>query len=201
MSYTADTISRSFTLARNAVMIDLETLDTNPNASILTIGAVKFDPGANELDLPEMEKLYIKVDLDSCDTLDLSVSDDTISWWSKQEQAAQDEAFGSDDRTDINQAFKQLYQFCFGAATVWSNGAAFDVPICENVFKKIGRACPWKFWEVRDVRTMFDLGIDPNMPKALKHCAVDDAWAQAVGVQNVVRKLRELGLDPFKKRR
>ena len=188
-------------MPRTAVMIDLESLDTCPNASILTIGAVKFDPFANEVEHPEMEKFYVKIDLDSCDDLGLSVSDDTIAWWAKQDPAAQLEAFGDDDRISIELAVKQLYQFCFGASTVWSNGAAFDVPICEHVFRKLQRAIPWKFWEVRDVRTMFDLGIDPSMPESLKHCAVDDAWAQAVGVQNVVRELVSKGINPLQKKR
>ena len=188
-------------MPRNAIMIDLETLDTCPNASIITIGAVKFDPYANELETPEMEKLYLRVDLDTCDELNLSVSDDTIEWWAKQDPDAQEEAFGEGERLDIQLAFKELYQFCFGASTVWSNGASFDVPICENVFRLIKKAIPWKYWEVRDVRTMFDLGIDPCMPKVLKHCAVDDAWAQAVGVQTVVRELVSKGVEPFKKKK
>jgi exodeoxyribonuclease VIII len=65
-------------------MIDLETLATSPNAAVLTIGAVKFDPFNIETDNPTCEKLYIKVDLDSCDALGLDVSEDTLEWWSQQ---------------------------------------------------------------------------------------------------------------------
>ena len=35
---------------KSDVMIDLETLDTTPTATILTIGAVKFDPFGDKLD-------------------------------------------------------------------------------------------------------------------------------------------------------
>ena len=49
------------------IMIDLETLDTTPNATILTIGAIKFDPFGDDLHNKNCEKLYIKVDVDSCD--------------------------------------------------------------------------------------------------------------------------------------
>ena len=62
--------------------------------------------------------------------------------------------------------------------------------ICERLFRQIGKAIPWSFWEVRDTRTLFDLGIDPNRPPVLKHHALEDAWNQAVGVQNVFRTLR-----------
>ena len=171
-------------------MIDLETLDVLPSASILTIGAVKFDPFGDDVNEPDCEKFYVKVDLDSCDKLGLTVSQSTLEWWAKQEQAAQDEAFSTDNRIDISDAINQLYKFCWGAKRVWSHGAGFDVIILEHVFRKVGKAIPWQFWEVRDTRTLFDLGINPNRPPVLKHHALEDAWNQAVGVQNVFKTLR-----------
>ena len=172
------------------VMIDLETLATSPNAAILTIGAVKFDPFGDDVNEPDCEKLYLKVDLDSCDKLELTVSQDTLAWWAQQSKEAQDEAFSTDGRIDISDAINQLYKFCWGAKRVWSHGAGFDVIILEHVFRKVGKAVPWRFWEVRDTRTLFDLGIDPNRPPVLKHHALEDAWNQAVGVQNIFRTLR-----------
>ena len=56
-------------------MIDLETLDVTPNASVLTVGGVKFDP--NNDSEPHSE-FYYKLDLDSQDR---SVNDSTIAWW------------------------------------------------------------------------------------------------------------------------
>ena len=172
------------------IMIDLETLATSPNSAVLTIGAVKFDPFNIETDNSTCEKLYIRVDLDSCDELGLEVNDDTIAWWSQQSKEAQDEAFSPEGRIHIREAFNQLYKFCWGAKRVWSHGAAFDTVICENIFRKLGKAVPWSFWEVRDTRTLFDLGIDPQRPPVLKHHALEDAWNQTVGVQNVFQRLR-----------
>ncbi len=172
------------------IMIDLETLATSPNSAVLTIGAVKFDPFNNDIDNPTCEKLYIKVDLDSCDELGLEVNDDTIAWWGQQSKEAQEEAFSPDGRIHIRDAFNQLYKFCWGAKRVWSHGASFDTVICENIFRKLNKACPWKFWEVRCTRTIFDIGIDPQRPPVLKHHALEDAWNQVIGVQNVFQKLR-----------
>ena len=172
------------------IMIDLETLATSTDAAILTIGAVKFDPFGNELEKAEMDSFYVKVDVDSCDEFNLTVHDDTIAWWSRQSAEAQEEAFSSDGRIHIREAFNQLYKFCWGAKRVWSNGSGFDIVICETVFNRIGKAVPWKFWQSRDCRTAFDLGIDPNRPPVLKHHALEDAWNQAVGIQNVYRNLR-----------
>jgi len=183
------------------VMIDLETLDTLPTASILTIGAVKFDPFGDDVNDPQSEKFYVKVDLDSCDELGLTISQGTIDWWSQQSQEAQNEAFNPDGRIHIKEATNQLYKFCWGAKRVWSHGAAFDTIILENIFNKLEKACPWKFWEVRDTRTLYDLGIDPNRPPILKHHALEDAWNQAVGVQNVLNSLKKFGLEPMAEKR
>lgn len=172
------------------IMIDLETLATSPNAAVLTIGAVKFDPFGDELREPSCEKFYVRVDLDSCDRIGLVTNDDTIAWWANQSKEAQDEAFSPDNRVDIVDAMHQLYKFCWGAKRVWSHGAAFDVVICEHIFGKIQKAVPWKFWEVRCTRTLFDIGINPERPPVLKHHALEDAWNQAVGVQHVFQKLR-----------
>jgi hypothetical protein len=172
------------------IMIDLETLATSPDAAILTIGAVKFDPFGSELKEPDMESFYCKVDLDSCDRIGLVTNDDTIAWWASQSKEAQEAAFDPEGRIDIVDAFNQLYKFCWGAKRVWSNGSVFDIMICEHVFKKINKAVPWKFWEIRDVRTAFDLGINPNRPPVTAHHALEDAWNQAVGIQTVYNSLR-----------
>ena len=73
---------------------------------------------------------------------------------------------------------------------MWSNGSVFDIVICENVFKRINKAIPWQYWQVRDVRTAFDLGINPQRPPVTAHHALEDAWNQAVGIQNVYNTLR-----------
>jgi hypothetical protein len=177
-------------MANTDVMIDMETLDVLPTATILTIGAVKFDPFGNDISEPGMEKFYVKIDVDSCDKIGCTVSSDTLDWWSRQDPAAQEEAFNPDGRIDIVDAMNQLYKFCWGAKRIWSHGAGFDVVICERLFRQIGKAIPWSFWEVRDTRTIFDIGIDPKRPPVLKHHALEDAWNQAVGVQNVFRTLR-----------
>ena len=177
-------------MALTDIMIDLETLATSPDAAILTIGAVKFDPFGDDLHEPSCEKFYVKVDLDSCDRIGLATSEDTINWWAQQSKEAQEEAFSSEGRIDIVDAFNQLYKFCWGAQRVWSHGAAFDIVICEHVFGKIGKAVPWSFWQVRCTRTLFDIGIDPKRPPVLKHHALEDAWNQTVGVQNVFKRLR-----------
>ncbi len=88
-------------MAKTDIMIDLETLATSPDAAILTIGAVKFDPFGDDINEPNCDKFYVKVDLDSCDRIGLVTHDDTIAWWANQSKEAQEEAFSPDNRIDI----------------------------------------------------------------------------------------------------
>jgi DNA polymerase III epsilon subunit-like protein len=177
-------------MANTDIMIDLETLDVTPTATILTIGAVKFDPFGDDQKEKKAEKFYVRVDVDSCDRLGATVNPQTIEWWGNQSVEAQNEAFDPANRISIEDAMTQLYKFCWGAKRVWSHGATFDIPICEFYFRKLGRAIPWQFWEARCTRTLFDLGVNPNRPPVLKHHALEDAWNQAVGVQNVFKTLK-----------
>ena len=168
------------------LMVDLETLATSPNAVILTIGAVTFDPASNRI----FDKLYYRVDVDSCDRLGMVVDDATIEWWSKQAADVQTEAFAEDNRVDIEEVIEKFHKFAWNCDAFWSHGATFDLVIIENIYRSLNKPLPWNFWQLRDTRTLFDLGVDPDMPKGSKHDALQDAIRQAVGVQNVYTKLK-----------
>jgi hypothetical protein len=163
------------------LMIDLETLATTPEATVLTIGACKFDPYDNTID----ETLYMRVDIDSQDR---DIDPNTLEWWSKQDKQIQEEAFSDADRIPLQQAMKQLYAFGFGTNNVWSHGSIFDIVILENICRKLQQAVTWKFWEVRDTRTLFDLAKVDVIVEG-KHNALNDALAQAKAVQQSYKKL------------
>ena len=194
-------------MALTDLMVDLETLATSPDAAILTIGAVKFDPFGRDIEEPQMESFYVRVDLDSCHEIGLVTNDDTIAWWGQQEASVQEEAFGEDNRLPIKEALDQLYKFAWGTKRVWANGSVFDIPILETAFKRVNKAIPWQYWQVRDCRTAYDLGINPKRPPVTKHHALEDAWNQAVGIQNVYNTLRSSTtvdgsyITPFKSER
>lgn len=166
-------------------MVDLETLATSPDAAILTIGAVLFDPYSTRV----YDKFYVRVDLESVTALDMKIDDATIEWWGKQSAAAQEEAFGEDNRVPIQEAIEKFHKFAWNSEAFWSHGSIFDINILDTYYRKLGKAPPWNYWQVRDTRTVFDLGFDPELPKVTAHNALEDANAQAIGVQTVMRKI------------
>ena len=66
---------------------------------------------------------------------------------------------------------------------------AFELTILDTYYRKLNKTPPWSFWQIRDTRTLFDLGYDPEMPKEGLHNALEDASRQAIGVQTIYRKL------------
>ena len=167
-------------------MIDLETLSVAPNAVILTLGAVHFDPYNDEID----DTLYMRLDLDDQDRLDRDIDDNTIAWWGKQDPTVMEEAFSNDNRLSVVDAIDRFHKFAWGCNAFWSHGATFDLVIIENLYRQLKKPVPWNYWQLRDTRTLFDIGFTPDMPKDDKHDALADAIRQAIGVQTVFKKLK-----------
>ena len=73
----------------NDVMIDMETLSTQPNCVILTIGAVRFDPKGSGV----VERLEIRPTIDEqTEEFDRHIDPETLEWWGKQSEDAINEA-------------------------------------------------------------------------------------------------------------
>ena len=159
----------------DGVMIDLETMSTRSNASIASIGAVRF------LNNEITSEFYVTVDLLSCKDVGLHIDPDTIAWWKKQSPEALKEL-----RTDNVSIHEALHRFrdWFGPKSmpVWGNGAGFDNVVVENAYFAIGEKRPWKYWDDRCYRTLASLFGFKKMPSAsegVKHNALHDARWQA----------------------
>ena len=166
-------------------MIDLETLHTTPQATVLTVGGVKFNPFTDEE--PHSE-FYYKLDLDMQDR---AVSDDTVAWWGRQDAAAQEEAFGEEGRVDPEMFLSTLPKWMNGVDILWGHGYGFDITILEDMCRQYNKSIPWNFWQVRDSRTMFGfLKSDPRKGmQSNLHNALADAYYQAKGVQIAYKEL------------
>ena len=163
-------------------MIDIETLGTEPDSVVLSVGAVKFDPFT--FTDPHAKTLW-RPSADEQMTADRSVLEDTLKWWSKQPQHIQDEAFSEDDRQPLATFFGELNKYLVGVDKIWCQGPQFDMVILENLFKQFEHHQNWMFWQIMDCRTIFNMmPIDPR--KAVQqdlHSADNDAYYQAICVQ------------------
>lgn len=166
----------------------METMAVTPDAVVLTLGAVHFDPLTDGI----TDSIYFRLSIDDQEALGRSIDPNTLEWWSRQDPVIMEEAFSSEDRIPLTEAMDRFHKFAWGCDRFWSHGAKFDLVMIENILRQLDKPLPWNYWQLRDTRTLFDIGFDPEMPKGGKHNALEDAIRQAVGVQNVYRKLNAL---------
>nr|WP_306790203.1 exonuclease [Escherichia coli] len=174
------------------LMIDLETMGKNPDAPIISIGAIFFDPQTGDVG-PEFSKT---IDLETAGGV---IDRDTIKWWLKQSREAQSAIMT--DEIPLDDALLQLREFIDENSgeffvQVWGNGANFDNTILRRSYERQGITCPWRYYNVRDVRTIVELGkaIDFDARTAIpfegeRHNALDDARYQAKYVSAIWQKL------------
>jgi len=178
----------------NDVMIDMETLGTDPDSVILTIGAVRFDPKGDGV----VERLELRPTIeDQTEQHNRTINPDTLRWWGEQSEEAIDEAMGDRDRISFKDTMDKLYKFCWNRRAVWSNGAGFDIVVAENAFRQLDMRIPWPFYTIRDTRTIYDMCNVSLKDGAHRtsHKAVEDAEHQAIVVQRAYKKLMVAGLQ------
>lgn len=177
------------------VMIDLETLGTQPGSVILSIGAVLFDPNAPVEECLGKE-FYCVVSTGSCKEANLEINQDTLDWWDKQsaeartviDQAAAEGAF------TLTHALEELAKFIPAGALVWSNGANFDQPLLDVAYNRVSVNLPWKYYNSRCYRTIKAL-CSRDVAKALEpatvcaHNALEDAKWQALHMAKIVNEV------------
>ena len=168
------------------LMLDLETWGNRPGCVVRSIGAICFD--AHSIDIGTGFYANMKDPISPFFHKDK----DTIEWWEKQGEAAK--KLLEDNQFDPLVTVKSFNNFCIknGVKYVWSHGAGFDVPIWQYYIDKFELKTPWKFWDVRDTRTIYDIaGVKSEFEKGMvKHYAFDDALAQARAVQKAYYKIR-----------
>ena len=167
-------------------MLDLETLSTRPDATILTFGACKFNPYKQE---EITQGIYFRINVDEQIALGRHVDDNTIEWWGKQAEDVYAEAFDPNDRISLEQFTQELNRFIVGVDNIWAQGLSLDIVILENLYRQLQLPCPWQFWQIRDSRTLLSsLGDPREKNKAGLHNALEDCVSQAQAVQYVFKQ-------------
>lgn len=196
-------------------MVDLETLGTNKQAPILTIGAVLFDPWRQDSGEALYKRAFLRrVTLESSLTLCPKVDAATIDWWFRQPDEAIKQLVGP-DAVSLRDAIVAFRRYCFDrdprlndvffeghnqfpqACLLWAKDPDFDCVILDHAYSVCGELNTWQFWQSRSVRTVQDLAW-PEGPESrpdfhagigVKHDARADAVAQAMGVQAAYKRL------------
>lgn len=173
------------------VSLDLETLGNRWNSAILSIGAVAFDRKTCKTG----PHYYAEVLIDDAVRYG-AVTGSTLAWWAQQGDAAK-RVFGGNKKVTLYEALRGLGDFVRGLPAnvcVWGNGSHFDITILEHAYDHAGNglAEQWKFWNVRDMRTIVDAAqFDTTGHKRVgtHHNALDDAQFQAEVIAKCLMKI------------
>lgn len=172
------------------VMIDLETMSTEPTAAIVSIGAVSFDVESETI----LDKFYQNVSLESCIYRGMHRSQSTMDWWDRPELKQAKEAIQK-DTVDISTALVMFSDWCgpHDELIPWGNPSTFDIVILENGYKACDFKKPWHFYNIscyRTLRRLFPTVMTPRAASAVRHHALDDAEYQARHVMRVLRAIK-----------
>lgn len=182
------------------VMLDLETLGKKPGCVVLSIGALAFEPLADELPKPGNGQFVFYQNLTIWDQLllGLQVDPETLDWWKVQSEEAKTALVA--DQITLNGG---LFRFVTWLGNlpgktkgkVWAKSPEFDCSVLEEAARRVGVNLPWDFRDKADVRTigyvgdLCEAGAVPAT-KGTKHNALDDCFNQAAAVQHIARGLR-----------
>lgn len=165
-------------------MIDIETLDTENTAAVISIGAVVFDPESKEI---EDRTFHVNIDWDDA-VKHGTHSKSTMDFWERQPAEAAATLF-TPEQIMLKDALLEFDKYVKSwkpkPKFIWGNSPAFDVAILRHACKQTDVKFPFTPWVEMDVRTLKNL-----MPKELvptktgvNHSAVDDCLWQCKIVQ------------------
>lgn len=180
------------------LMVDMETMGNSPDAPIVSIGAVFFDPSTGNTGA----EFYRVVSLESSMSFGMKPDASTIQWWLKQSPEARS-AILVDEAMGLLETLELLADFIAenaanGSHTVqlWGNGCSFDNVILRRAYALTDTPFAVPFWNDRDVRTMVELGksvgINPRFDIPFEgdmHNALSDARHQVKYVSAIWQRL------------
>lgn len=180
------------------LMIDMETMGNSPDAPIVSIGAVFFDPSSGNTGA----EFYRVVNLESSMSFGMKPDASTIQWWLKQSSEVRS-AILVDEAMGLRESLELLADFIAenaanGSHTVqlWGNGCSFDNVILRRAYALTETPFAVPFRNDRDVRTMVELGksvgINPRYDIPFEgdmHNALSDARHQVKYVSAIWQRL------------
>lgn len=174
-------------MSKKHVMLDLETMGLQPNAAIISIGAVHF--GQEDI----FSEFYTSVSLKSCLDHGLTQDQSTVDWWMKQSVEARS-AWQTPDAPQLMEALTQftVWLRSFGSEKEicpWGNGADFDLVLLGSAHRALQVDPPWRYYNHHCFRTMKNMFNVPDFPRqGTHHNALDDAKHQARHLQRIMAK-------------
>jgi DNA polymerase III epsilon subunit-like protein len=182
------------------IVVDLETLSTRANASIVVIAAIKFSgkeefsENISEEELFSMKNTFYRRIKINTEEKKYHIDNNTVTWWNTQPKEIIYESLEHPDRTELKQALTDFTKWVGNnkdRIKIWGNGSSFDITILGEAFALEGLEICWCYWNIRDIRTLFDIGnVKMNeLPNFSKHHALWDCYREIIGYQRAIKNI------------
>ncbi len=171
------------------IMVDLETWSTKPDALIISIGAVQFDPH-----MPKTgDRFHTGIYPDSWDD-GAHIDPGTVNWWMARDQDVARAEWNRLEKVDCITALEGFGVWLNSfdkPKLIWGNGAAFDNVILRRAYERLNIEAPWSYRADRCYRTLkaqYPEIMKKSRLAPLAHSALVDATMQAEYVQALVKR-------------
>lgn len=168
------------------LMIDIETLGTRSYCAIISIAAIEFDADTGRTG----KEFKRNISLQSCLDAGLHVDEDTIKWWLNQNHEVLKELMT--EAFPLRVVLREFNKTFDSKVNYWAKSPSFDCERLSDAYQMVGFEEPWKFWELRDVRTLLAMYREMKLPefKGDKHNPLDDCRYQITCVQKVFEEVK-----------
>lgn len=201
---------------RLAAFVDLETLAIETDAVILSCGICVVDMDqCNTFEELIQQGVNIYFDQDSQIAKGRIVSQSTLEWWGNQGPEAQ-HCLNNPNKVNIrdfyavlNPVFHQLglgdspYHSARKKLKWYARGPHFDISKMESLFTDFNVTPPWKYYNIRDIRTWLECnGLEDNLKlvkpsSMIPHNSLHDAAFDGWMMQQIIHG-KELNIDRSK---
>ena len=164
------------------ILIDIEALGRRPGAAIIELAAVEFFPETGEVG----EGFEAIIEPQAPFTADL----ETLEWHAKKGTWPREFVEGSHSLGEALWAFEDwLGRLDDEAEAFWAWGATYDFPLMGAAYDFTGNRPPWKYWQQRCARTVWQTAFGDRKHGPRPHQALADATAAAVDLMAAMEVL------------
>ena len=174
----------------NKIMLDIETTGNIPSSAIIQLSMVRFDEEGNVGD-----SIHINVNAEEQYKLGAKYTQSTLDWW-QQTNPQLFESITTQNVHSVKETLDIVDAFVTQNDYIWCH-ATFDMPILDNLYHLANRPKPYKYKNVRDIRTIVELSkinlMSYNWEQEKTHDSYDDCIFQIKYTTDAMKQLNKKG--------
>ncbi len=164
-------------------MVDIETVGVRPGSAILELAAAEFVPDTGEI----LREWSAAIDLLDSAAAGMTIDPETARWHLRHAYAG---TLRGEPLFRVLNALDVFLHITTEEITVWAWGIDFERSMIEAACEAARLPLPWKYWQSRCARTVWDMAFPKTRRSAPAHRAAEDVRAQISDLAAAIRTLK-----------